>query len=269
MSMFLRLRFAVGVLVLLSGLRGQDTQVYEEYRRWVSMQPVSVQRGPDVEARYREHLRGTGLDEKTIEERLQFLRTQGRRMEVERWNRILTAEKPTFNTAPNAFLVEMVKGRKPGKALDVGMGQGRNAIWLAQQGWEATGFDPAERAVQAAEASAKRLGVTLHTQVVGAEGFDFGDQQWDLIVLSYVGARGFTEKVVRSLKPGGVVVLEAFHRDSTKGNSIGSGVVFDSGELPALFRELRVVRYQEPMSVADFGRQRVRVVQLCGEKPAP
>ena len=265
------MRYVLIALLLLSGALGQqsaDQKVYEEYRSWIYRQPVNVQRGPDVEARYREYLRGTGVDEKTIEARLQVIRTQSNRLEVERWNQILTAKKPTFNTAPNAFLVEMVKGRKAGKALDVGMGQGRNAIWLAQQGWDTTGFDPAERAVEAAQASAKQLGVTLHTQVVGEETFDFGEKQWDLVVLSYVGAREVAERVVRSLKPGGIVVLEAFHRDATKGRSIGGAVVFDSGELPALFRELRMARYQEPLSVADFGREQVRVVQLCAEKPA-
>ena len=54
-------------------------------------------------------------------------------------NRALTSNSPRINWKPNAFLVEMVKNRKPGRALDVGMGQGRNALWLAGQGWDTTG----------------------------------------------------------------------------------------------------------------------------------
>ncbi len=246
----------------------EGTQTYEQFRRWISMQPVDVQRGPDVHAKYREHLRTTGLNDAAIDAQLDLIRKHGQRLEVERWNRILTAEKPTFNTAPNAFLVEMAKGRKPGKALDVGMGQGRNAIWLAQQGWETTGFDPAERAVAAADAMAQKLGITLYTQVAGAEQFDFGRNRWDLILLSYVGGREFKDRIMQALRPGGIVVVEAFHRDATKGRSIGGGVVFDTAELPLLFKDLRVVRYQEPLSIADFGQTRVRVVQFCAEKPA-
>src|SRR5262245_27594799 len=49
-----------------------------------------------------------------------------------------------FNLKPNRLLVEAVKDLKPGLALDVGMGQGRNALYLAQQGWEVTGIDLAE-----------------------------------------------------------------------------------------------------------------------------
>ena len=83
----------------------------------------------------------------------------------------------------------MAEGRKPGRALDVGMGQGRNAIYLAQQGWDVSGFDPADKAVALAQQEAKRLGVSLRTQIVGDDEFDFGRNQWDLIVLSYVGVR--------------------------------------------------------------------------------
>src|SRR2546426_936208 len=59
-----------------------------------------------------------------------------------------------FSRKPNAFLVEMARQRKPGRALDVGMGQGRNSIFLAQQGWDVTGFDPADVGVRQAKAEA-------------------------------------------------------------------------------------------------------------------
>ncbi len=48
---------------------------------------------------------------------------------------------PGFSTNANALLVSAVTGRKPGRALDVGMGQGRNAVFLAVEGWNVTGFD--------------------------------------------------------------------------------------------------------------------------------
>ncbi len=187
--------------------------------------------------------------------------------EVQRWNQILTAEKPGFNTNPNAFLVEVAKERKPGAALDVGMGQGRNAIWLAQQGWSVTGFDPADKAVALARETAKRLGLNLTAEIETAERFDFGKNRWDLILFSYAPVRGLTEKVERSLKPGGAVVIEAFHRDAAQGRRIGGGVVFETDELVKMFPKLRVVRNEEPMAIADFGMQEVRVVRYCGQKP--
>ena len=161
----------------------------------------------------------------------------------------------------------MVKGRKPGTALDVGMGQGRNAIWLAQQGWDVTGFDPAEKAVALAQDTARKLGVKIKTEIKRTEEFDFGDRRWDLILVSYAGGRDLTKVVQRALKPCGILLLDGFHRDATKSGGIGGGVVFDTGELPALFPQLRVVRYEEPVTEADFGQVKVRLVRYCAERP--
>jgi SAM-dependent methyltransferase len=146
------------------------------------------------------------------------------------------------------------------------MGQGRNAIWLAQQGWSVTGFDPADQAVVLARQIAQHLGLHLNTEITTEERFDFGENRWDLILFSYVGVRGVTEKVERALKPQGIVVMEAFHRDAMKGRSVGGGVVFDTGELVTLFPNLRTARYEEPMATADFGQQRVRVVRHCVQR---
>lgn len=186
--------------------------------------------------------------------------------EVERWNQILTAETPRFNTSPNAFLVEMTRGRTPGRSLDVGMGQGRNAIYLAQQGWDSVGFDPAERAVAAARTRAKGLGVRVTATVAPMTDFEWGDAQWDLIVLSYVGGRECVNDVQRALRPGGMVLVEAFHRDATTTRSIGGSVVFDTNELLGLFPDLRVVRYDDAEAPADFGRGTTRVVRLAAIK---
>jgi len=245
-----------------------EQRAYERYRFWLTMRPPE-QRGGDIPARYRDYLKSRGFSTTDIDTQLHLIDTEGARAEIERWNRILTAEKPAFNTNPNEFLVEMAKGRKPGTALDVGMGQGRNAIWLAQQGWDVTGFDPAEKAVAAAQETAKKLGVPLKTDIKGMENFDWGERRWDLILLSYVGGRQMMDTIQRALKPGGILVIEAMHRDATKGRSIGGGVVFDTGELPKLYPQLRVVRYEEPMGAADFGQrqERVRLVRYCGERP--
>jgi 2-polyprenyl-3-methyl-5-hydroxy-6-metoxy-1,4-benzoquinol methylase len=244
-----------------------DERAYERFRYWVTMLPAAQQSDPELMTKYRMHLKQQGFADADVEAQVKTLAERGRRLEVERWNRILTDEKPRFNTNANAFLVEMAKDRKPGTALDVGMGQGRNSIWLAQQGWTVTGFDPADQAVALARKTAERLGLRLTTEIATDDSFDFGENRWDLILLSYVGGRDIAEKVQKALKPHGVVVIEAFHRDATKGTSIGGGVVFDTGELVRLFPALRAVRYEEPMAVSDFGQQRVRVVRYCAEKP--
>jgi 2-polyprenyl-3-methyl-5-hydroxy-6-metoxy-1,4-benzoquinol methylase len=244
-----------------------DQRAYERFRFWKTQLPPEQQRDPNLLTRYRAYLKSRGRSDAEADAEVKLVTERGSRSEIERWNRILTAEKPRFNTKPNAFLVEIASSRKPGTALDVGMGQGRNSIWLAQQGWDVTGFDPAEKAVALALENARKTGVHINAEVKGMEDFDFGESRWDMIVLSYVGAREMPDVIQRALKPGGVLVVEAFHRDATKGSSIGGAVVFDTGELPTLFPHLRVVRYEEPLATADFGLDKVRLVRYCGERP--
>ena len=86
-------------------------------------------------------------------------------------------------------------------------------------------------------------------------------------MLSYVGAREYVGNVTKSLRPGGMVIVEGFHRDATKTRPIGGGVVFDTNELPTIFKGFRVVRYEEPLTSSDFGRFDTKVVRLAAVKP--
>ena len=241
-----------------------NVQMYEQFRYWAGFQPQDIR--ADALRHYEEYLASRGVSAAERAKHIKTIESEGRLLEVERWNRILTSEAPTFNTNPNAFLVEMTRDRPPGTALDVGMGQGRNAIYLAQQRWAVTGFDPADKAVAQAQATAAQLGLKLTTYVQGDDDFDFGTERWDLIVMTYVAVRPLVERVVRGLKPGGIVVVEGFHRDVTRNSSVGGAVVFDTNELPQLFSKLRVLRYEDVIAKTDFGGDASRAVRLCAQK---
>ncbi len=247
----------------------EEQQTYQAFRKWIASQPRDVQDADDdvVFRRYGEELRKQGKSDKEVATTIASLKAMGDRAEIEFWNKLLTAPQPIFNTAPNAFLVEMTKGLKPGRSLDVGMGQGRNTIYLAQQGWESVGFDPADRAVAAAREQAAKLGVKITTHIAREQDYDWGESQWDLIVLSYVGARDYVPRVVRALRPGGMVLVEGLHRDVLKVRPFGGAVVFDTNELLKLFEPLRIVRYEDTNAVSDFGKFDTRVVRLAAVKP--
>ena len=85
----------------------EEVQTYEAFRAWITMQPVDVQKADDevVFERYTAVLRAQGKSERDAAATIASLKAIGDRAEIERWNRILTAPKPAFNTSPNAFLV--------------------------------------------------------------------------------------------------------------------------------------------------------------------
>ncbi len=92
------------------------------------------------------------------------------------------------------------------------MGQGRNALYLASKGWQVTGFDIAEKGLEAAQEAAAKRGLHISTVKSGYEGFDFGHEQWDLIVFSYawvpLADPALVQRVRAALRPGGLVVIE-------------------------------------------------------------
>jgi len=245
-----------------------DLRVYALFRFWLTSQPPAVQKQFDdpVSAAgafdlYRQSLLAEGESGAEAERKVRLIQSKREDLEIQLWNQILTSDSPRLNREPNALLVEVAKNRKPGRALDVGMGQGRNAIWLAQQGWDTTGFDPAEQAVAVARRSAEQRGLTLRTVVAKDSAFDFGESKWDLILLSYVDMRHLAARVVKTLAPGGIVVAEYFHQDSA---GVSGG--FADKELASLFTGLRVLRYEDTEGISDFGKTKDRLVRLAAEK---
>src|SRR2546429_1588336 len=93
-----------------------ERRAYERFRAWVNALLPEQQRDGKVNARYRGYLQSRGFSEAEADAQIKLIDEQGARAEVERWNQILTAEKPRFNIKPNAFLMEIAKTRKPGTA---------------------------------------------------------------------------------------------------------------------------------------------------------
>ena len=185
--------------------------------------------------------------------------------EAEYWSDYFHGKNQNFNRNPNSLLVQAVEGRRPGKALDVGMGEGRNAIYLAKQGWQVTGFDRAEGALAVARQQANKQGVRITPILQSAEEFDWGREQWDLVAVLYVSAvRGNVAKIRDSLKPGGLVVVEAFLAPP---GSAGRGTEYEPGELRKMFGEgFEIIRYEEGEGVSDYGQKRLQLVRLIGAK---
>jgi len=171
------------------------------------------------------------------------------------WNEVFT--KRQGRAFPhNPFLAERIKGRKPGKALDIGIGEGRNALFLATQGWAVTGFDISDVGVKLAQEAAQKKGLQLEAVVEDADRFDYGKQRWDLVVGMYMHAviTRNAEKIMEALKPGGILVVEGFHRDLNRRGVQGEYFGYQSNELLKAFARLRVLYYEDTIAAADWER---------------
>jgi len=148
------------------------------------------------------------------------------------------------------------------------MGSGRNAVYLASHGWDVTGFDIADVGVVQARKQAKKLGVRLNAIVKSDTDFDFGTNQWDLIVLTYQPFRDLLPKLKPSLKEGGIVVIENFHRDTMRDRLLDEDATYRNNELLDLFSDFRILRYEDTVARPDWGIEfpKNRLVRLEAQK---
>ncbi len=245
-----------------------EEQVWSEYVAWYRRQPIGV---ADTRAAYIEHLKRSGLDAAAIERRSRILErlSDERRQELHPlfFDRTYASSAPRFNAEPNALLVEAARDLQPGRALDVHMGQGRNAVFLASKGWQVTGFDFSAGGVGAALESAKKAGVSLTALVRRHEDFDFGRAQWDLVVMSYTWVplrEPYVQRIVDSLRPRGRLVFE--HLMDESGSEDAAPWLPRPNELLKAFGALRILRYEDVRAAADWSWRPERIARLVAEK---
>jgi 2-polyprenyl-3-methyl-5-hydroxy-6-metoxy-1,4-benzoquinol methylase len=166
-------------------------------------------------------------------------------------------EKDGFKTAPNAFLVDAMKGIPPGgQALDVGAGMGRNAIHLAGLGWDVTAIDLSAQGLAVMRGNAEKAGLKVRTVKTSYEDFDFGRERWDLVamILSWAPVEdpNFLARLKASVRPGGYVVFE--HVVQRTANPFPPGVHAPApGALRELFRDFEILTYREMDHPGDWG----------------
>ena len=169
-----------------------------------------------------------------------------------------------FARAPNRLLVETVKGRKPGAALDVAMGQGRNALHLAAAGWKVTGIDISDEGLRIAREEAARRKLALEALNVNIDEYDFGKNRWDLVTMIYATEKvAWIEKIKPALRPGGLFVVEYFANDPSGGESGG----FAPGQLAKLFATgFEILRDEVVEDAPDWAVDRAKLVRFVARK---
>lgn len=166
-----------------------------------------------------------------------------------------------WGSEPNRLLVEVASDLEPGTALDLGCGQGRNALWLAGLGFTVTGLDLSPVAVAQANEMAKEAGLDATFEAVNLMAWDPDGEVWDLVLLAYIHLPEDMRTAVhaaakRAVAPGGRVVVIAHHLDnldSGTGGPSNPDWLFTEAQLEDDFSELEIVRNERVVRPTEHG----------------
>ena len=133
------------------------------------------------------------------------------------WDERFAAPEYIFGREPNRFLVSQAALLQPGAAvLDVATGEGRNAVWLAQRGCRVTGIDISAKAIEKARRLAAESGVEVRFEVEDVRQRSWVADAFDAVVTIFIQfaapaeRRSVFEGMQRTLRPGGVIVLQGY-----------------------------------------------------------
>ncbi len=172
------------------------------------------------------------------------------------WDKKYSKNKYVFGKAPEKFLAENYRHiPRESKVLDVGVGEGRHAVFLAQKGYKVVGIDISSVALKKSKQLARELGVRIDTIQgdVGTYGFKPGT--FDAIINFYYVDRPLIKKLITMLKPGGILIYEAYttHQLKKKGyEHHNRSYLVRPGELLGLFPGMKVLKYEEPLHEDKF-----------------
>jgi SAM-dependent methyltransferase len=133
-------------------------------------------------------------------------------MRREDWNRRYAEKELLWTAQPNRFLVAETSELAPGRALDLACGEGRNGVWLAEKGWDVTGLDLSDVAIEKARRLAASRGV--EGRWIAADLLDYRPEPggFDLAIVFYLQvAAAERSPIVRAaaeaVAPGGTFLL--------------------------------------------------------------
>jgi SAM-dependent methyltransferase len=156
-------------------------------------------------------------------------------MDASSWNERYAASELVWSAGPNAFVVEHASGLPPGRAIDLAGGEGRNAIWLAEQGWDTELVEFSTVAIEKAAAIAHHRGIELRTTLADVTAAPALEPA-DLVLVCYLQLP--TEPLATALQhaatlvaPGGTLLVIAHERDNLEH---GYGGPRDPASLPTV-----------------------------------
>ncbi len=194
------------------------------------------------------------------------------------WEKRYREAGHAYGTRPNRFLCNDAPCPAAGdRVLVIGDGQGRNGVWLAERGCEVVSVDFARAGLERAEALAAERGVAIETVHADLLEWDWPENAFDAVVEIFVhfppqARREVHRRMVRSLRPGGQVILEAFHPDQLDHDSGGPPVaelLYSESDLADDFRDLEIEHLETRQVELDEGPYHqgpAKVVRMIARK---
>jgi ubiquinone/menaquinone biosynthesis C-methylase UbiE len=196
---------------------------------------------------------------------------------VDLWNKRFAESEFLYGISPNHFLEKQLSLLPPGRLFLPAEGEGRNAVWAAQKGWEVEAVDFSSEARKKAMELAEIKHVSFDYILSPLSEYDFPENAFDAVGLVFVHLspemRIFLhERVIHSLKKGGVIILEAFskrQKQNTSGGPKDEEWLYSLNELSCDFSSLQLIEKHEKQIVIDEGvghQGKADIVQYVARK---
>ena len=183
-------------------------------------------------------------------------------MDSQAWNRRYEGSELVWTASPNRFLVQEAGHLPPGRALDVACGEGRNAVWLAEAGWDVTASDFSEVGLAKGARLADARGVFVKWVLADVRSHDAGRGAFDLVIVLYLhlqaaDRRSALHRAAAAVAPGGLLVRvghDSSNLTEGHGGPQDPAILFTAeevaAELPGLQIE-RTERVRRPVDTPD------------------
>lgn len=193
----------------------------------------------------------------------QMLTGEEANSEKSRWDRLYQKNKGyVFGTKPSPLLEENWKRVPLGRVLDLGMGEGRHAVFMAKRGYEVTGIDISEVAVQKARRLARENRTRLKAVVADLNKYKLEENAYEGVLVFYFLDRSLTAQIKKTLKHGGILFFENNTTEQLKHDkAFNPEYLLKVGELREMFRDFEIIKYEE----TDDGKN--AVASLIARKP--
>ena len=188
-------------------------------------------------------------------------------MDIRGWNeRYRTRERSAEDlyAPPTPLVVKFAEKLRPGKALDLACGTGRNSVWLAGNGWEVSAVDGSEAAIDTLQSRAEASQLSINASVADLQQHEFSVQSgsFDLVLICYYLQRDLFEPAKAALKPGGSLIAIVH---TTEGGEQPTASRLRPGELKGFFLDWEILHFYEGKP-ADPAHKRA-VAEIVARRP--